>query len=396
MGKKTIKEKLKEKHSDKYKNLPFVSICTPTYNRRPFIESMIKCFEHQDYPKDRIEWIIVDDGIDKIEDLVTHIPQVKYFKYDTKMPLGEKRNLMHSKCVGDIYVYMDDDDYYPPERISHAVETLLANPQALCAGSSEIYIYFKHIEKMYQFGPYGPNHATAGTFAFKKELLENTKYDNTACLAEEKQFLKEYTVPFVQLNPLKTILVFSHIHNTFDKKVLLNNPNPKFVKESDKTVDMFVNNLELKEFFMNKLENLLDNYDPGHPKYKPDVLKQLDEITKSREKDAKEHEKRFLNTTINLSTQNGTSQQMTIQEILELLSKNANEMNQMNNAINIMKTEINNKDRELMELRIKTNTYNTVVDCKNKEIERLTDILKTIGKNINEDTISSQEIHFVN
>ena len=25
------------------KNKPFVSICTPTYNRRPFIKSIIKC-----------------------------------------------------------------------------------------------------------------------------------------------------------------------------------------------------------------------------------------------------------------------------------------------------------------------------------------------------------------
>ena len=52
---------------------------------------------------------------------------------------------------------------------------LQKNPKALCAGSSELYIYFKHIEKMYQFGPYGPNHATAGTFAFKKELLNLVK-----------------------------------------------------------------------------------------------------------------------------------------------------------------------------------------------------------------------------
>lgn len=74
---------------------PFVSVCTPTYNRRPFIPSMIKCFAHQTYPKDRIEWIIIDDGTDKIEDLVIDIPHVKYFKYDEKMVLGKKRNLMH-------------------------------------------------------------------------------------------------------------------------------------------------------------------------------------------------------------------------------------------------------------------------------------------------------------
>ena len=70
---------------------------------------------------------------------------------------------------------MDDDDYYPPERIAHSVEMLIANPQALCAGSSEIYIYFKHINKIIQFGPYGPNHATAGTFAFKKRTFERAQ-----------------------------------------------------------------------------------------------------------------------------------------------------------------------------------------------------------------------------
>jgi hypothetical protein len=121
---------------------------------------------------------------------------------------------MHKKTRGSIIVYMDDDDYYPPERIEHAVNALLNNPKALCAGSSAMYIYFKHINKMYQFGPYGPNHATAATFAFKKELLKRTKFNETASVAEEKQFLINYTIPFVQLEPQKSILVFSHIHNS--------------------------------------------------------------------------------------------------------------------------------------------------------------------------------------
>ena len=59
-------------------HLPFVSICTPTFNRRPFWDMAIKCFDDYDYPKDRMEWIIIDDGTDKVEDLVSHIPQVKY------------------------------------------------------------------------------------------------------------------------------------------------------------------------------------------------------------------------------------------------------------------------------------------------------------------------------
>ena len=112
---------------------PMVSVCTPTFNRRPFIPIMFECFKNQTYPMSRIEWIIVDDGTDKIEDLVNeaNIPQIKYFKVDKKMKLGEKRNYMHSHVTGSIIVYMDDDDYYPPERISHAVERLTQYRDAL-------------------------------------------------------------------------------------------------------------------------------------------------------------------------------------------------------------------------------------------------------------------------
>jgi len=284
-GKKSNNNNSDNSNNSKY---PFVSVCTPTYNRRPFIPYIIKCFEHQSYPKDRVEWIIIDDGTDKIEDLVKDIPQVKYFKYNDKMMLGKKRNLMHKKSIGEIIVYMDDDDYYPPTRISHAVNMLQTHPSALCSGSSEIYIYFKHINQMVQFGPYGPNHATAGTFAFKRKLLDNNSYNNDAALAEEKEFLNNYTVPFVQLEPKKTILVFSHIHNTFDKKTLLDNRPSNYVKDSDKTVDDFIKEPELKDFYMNQIDDLLKDYEPGRPEMKPDVLKQIKEIKIKRENQARQ------------------------------------------------------------------------------------------------------------
>jgi glycosyltransferase involved in cell wall biosynthesis len=261
---------------------PLVSICTPTFNRRPFFPFIIKCFENQDYPKDRLEWIIIDDGTDPIGDIVSSVPQVKYYRYEKKMSLGEKRNLMHEKATGSILVYMDDDDYYPPDRVSHAVETLEKNPRALCAGSSEMHIYFKHIHKMVQFGPYGPNHATAATFAFRRELLKQTKYDDDAAVGEEKQFLKNYTIPFVQLDPMKTILVFSHVHNSFDKKILLDKPSD-FVKESNKKVTDFIRDDTILRFFMNDIDKLLDAYQPGRPENKPDVVKQIDTLTKNRQ-----------------------------------------------------------------------------------------------------------------
>ena len=155
-------------------DLPFVSVCTPTYNRRPFMPAIIKCFKNQIYPKDKMEWIIIDDGTDPIEDLVKDIPEVKYFKINKKIPLGKKRNLMHEKSKGDVIVYMDDDDYYPPNRVLHAVDKLNASPGVLCAGSSQLFIWFNDLKEMWQFGPYGDNHATAATFAFRKCLLKST------------------------------------------------------------------------------------------------------------------------------------------------------------------------------------------------------------------------------
>ena len=278
MGKKGKKKDCKKEN---FNNLPFVSVCTPTFNRRPFIKHLITCFNEQDYPKDRMEWIIVDDGSDKIEDLVNDIPQIKYIKLDEKVSLGKKRNIMHSYANGEIIVYMDDDDYYPPERVSHAVKMLQSHPSALCAGSSEIYIYFKHLNKIFQFGPYAKNHATAGTFAFKKKLLKDTQYNDDAALAEEKDFLKNYTVPFVQLDPMKVILVFSHEHNTFDKKKLLGNKDTQFCKESSKTVKDFVKNENLIEFFTNRSMKL-KNYPLGLPKNKPDVIEQIKIIDEKR------------------------------------------------------------------------------------------------------------------
>lgn len=335
------------------KFLPFVSICTPTFNRRPFISTMIECFNNQTYPRNRMEWIIVDDGTDKISDLIwgANIPEIKYFSLEKKMNLGEKRNFMHSKTKGSIIVYMDDDDYYPPERVEHAVERLVNNPQAFCAGSSEIYIYFKHIKKMYQCGPYGPNHATAGTFAFKRELLDITRYEDSAAIAEEKAFLKNYTIPFVQLDPMKTILVFSHNHNTFDKKKLLENPHPDFCKESTKTVDNFIRTSKessIKRFFMDDIDALLDKYRPGKPDMKPEVLKQIKKIEKEREKMVKEQNlQNNAPNKIMMQREGEQPIELTGEQVVQLIKQQTEQIDVMSKKINTQEDIISKLQKEI-------------------------------------------------
>ena len=378
---KNQRNKLKEQK--RVQNLPFVSVCTPTFNRRPFIPYAIKCFDSQDYPREKMEWIIIDDGSDPIEDLVKDISNVLYFKYDKKMSLGKKRNIMHTKSKGDIIVYMDDDDFYPPERVTHAVETLQKNPKALCCGSSEIYIWFKHIQKMYQFGPYGPNHATAGTFAFRRQLLLETSYNDEAALAEEKDFLKNYTVPFAQLDPLKTILVFSHEQNTFDKRILLVNPNPKVTKESAKTVDMFVKDSDMKDFYMNRISELLKTYEMGDPRHKPDVLKQTAEIQARREKMQEEHKIKMIQmmkekgiTGIGNEGQisvnrNGKDVPMSSQEVVQILQQQQVRIIELETIIQQAikeKLQLQNKIRELEE----GGTCITSIPSTNENIDKTT------------------------
>ena len=94
---------------------PFVSVLTPTYNRRKFIPAAIEIYKSQLYPKDRMEWIIVDDGTDKVEDLFAEasktIPNIKYISLSEKLLIGQKRNLLNDNAKGDIMIAMDDDDY---------------------------------------------------------------------------------------------------------------------------------------------------------------------------------------------------------------------------------------------------------------------------------------------
>ena len=74
MGKKNRKKKVSANGK------PTVSICTPTYNRRMFIPQLIKCYRSQTYPQQLIEWIVIDDGEDSVEDLFKGVEGVKYFR----------------------------------------------------------------------------------------------------------------------------------------------------------------------------------------------------------------------------------------------------------------------------------------------------------------------------
>mgnify|MGYP003673804505 FL=1 len=82
-------------------DLPNVSICTPTYNRNNFIPLMLTNLKKLDYPPDKLEWVIDDDGsvpmvqsADEMSELkkIIHPIKLNYNIYTKKREIGEKRN----------------------------------------------------------------------------------------------------------------------------------------------------------------------------------------------------------------------------------------------------------------------------------------------------------------
>ena len=230
--------------------LPFVSLVTPTYNRRRFIPSLIRCMEQQTYPKDRMEWIVLDDGQDPVGDLFRQCSlNVRYIYSKEKLTIGEKRNKLNELAGGDIIVAIDDDDFYFPERVMSAVTALNSNPTIDLAGSSEVYMYFTRSKEIYKAGPYFQGHATNGTMVWRKRYALSRAYDETVVFAEEKSFLEEYKNPLVQLNPMECMLVICHSDNTFDKTNLLKDSANPFITKTKLSLNDFIKDTQLREFY---------------------------------------------------------------------------------------------------------------------------------------------------
>jgi glycosyltransferase involved in cell wall biosynthesis len=232
---------------------PFVSVLTPTYNRPQFIPRLVDCYKAQNYPKDKMEWIILDDGQDTCKDILEKetagLPNIRYIYYEEKMNIGEKRNILNKEAKGDIIVCMDDDDYYSPFRVSHVVEEFQKNPSINLAGSSMVFIYYTDTKEIYKLGPYGPNHATNGTMAYRSSYAKTHKYDEIVVYTEEPSFLEHYIHTMIQLNPNKVMLVMGHSENTFDKTSIRGRTSP-FINKTTLKIEDFISDTKLKNKFL--------------------------------------------------------------------------------------------------------------------------------------------------
>ena len=195
---------------------PLVSVITPTYNRPSFIPQLIRIYKSQLYPKDKLEFIVADDGDISVEDYFRDISWIKYHRFNKKISLGEKRNFLNSKAKGDIIVCMDDDDYYSPDYVKYVVKEL-NRTKTLVAGCSVTYQYNISQNMIYETPHFNDNHSCNGMLCYRREYLKTHKYENNKDWAEEKYFMNGYTDKLTQLKKFGLNLVVNHETNTYDR-----------------------------------------------------------------------------------------------------------------------------------------------------------------------------------
>jgi glycosyltransferase involved in cell wall biosynthesis len=208
-----------------------VSIVTITqYNRKDCLRNLAYLIKKQLY-QNIVEWVIVEGSRTEAEafknatiirDLgFKSVIPIKYVPFQIDQHLSDRRNAGNAVALGEIIVCMDDDDYYPPTRVSHAVYTLTnAKNGALIAGCSRAYIYFYLTGQFFQFKSFGAGHSTNNCLAYKRAYLETHQHMAGLDKAEESSFMEGFTVPMAQLDPAKTIVISGHGANTVDKSLI--------------------------------------------------------------------------------------------------------------------------------------------------------------------------------
>jgi len=201
--------------------------CTPTHNRRWTWDFSKACMVSQTMKPDR--WIILDNSSNPQYDWspAKELPWVDYVREEGDRSIGSLR----SQCLklaleagAEFIVFWDDDDYYPPTRISTGVNALLTKPTADIAASSRMMLLLVRENVMLETGPFGDSHGTAATYTVRRRYAETHTFPD-ARRGEELGFTNQWTASMIQVPSEETIVVIGHGRNTVDKSVILQTPH---------------------------------------------------------------------------------------------------------------------------------------------------------------------------
>lgn len=207
--------------------MPKVVVCTPTRNRRWAYAFSKACLDTQ-IEQDFL-WIIVDNSDDPAKDWsVAQGPRVVYEHVDGDRPVGWMRNRCMELALQHPFEYLvfwDDDDYYPPTRISSGIAALESKPDAEIASSGILYVLLTRENIMMKVGPFHDNHGTAATYTIRRRYVEKNRFDPEKVKGEETSFTHGWTTTMVQVAPEDCMVVMGHAGNTVDKSDLFKRPS---------------------------------------------------------------------------------------------------------------------------------------------------------------------------
>ena len=202
---------------------PYVTIITPTYRRRNVFSMALRNFEHFIYPKEKLEWIIVDDSpcteyIDEtVQDLLPRRDKRIKFSHierESPMTIAMKRNIAVSNASYSYIVHMDDDDYYPPESIMARIKILIKyKPDGIqCVGSTLIGTY-NILTNQSSMSSDGPISLSEASMAYTRAFWEEHPFDESCIRGEHKSFTEQRFHKIMDIPYSFIIIAINHKHN---------------------------------------------------------------------------------------------------------------------------------------------------------------------------------------
>lgn len=210
----------------KEEDLPDVSIVTITKDRRVFMPLAKYSYMIQSYPEEKLEWIIVDDGEDSIEDTLIGVPNVVYVRCDSGLTISQKRNLGVEKAMYDVICFMDDDDVYPNNSVLQRVAMLQKQPAKECGFCTTIPCY--DITQFSSFMNVPPRQlpmaerVSEASLVFTRKFWSEGKFQDDVHIGEGDAFIRGREQMCREISPQEVIVSLIHPKNTSSRRA------PKF------------------------------------------------------------------------------------------------------------------------------------------------------------------------
>jgi len=220
----------------KVEDCPSISVITLVHNRPKFIQNACLNLLSSDYPREKIEWLVVDDSepdqspsdrILQFESLFAP-GKLTYIPLASKKSIGYKRNLGVKKAKHDILLMMDDDDHYPSTSFRRRVAYLLKGREKYdCATCTMIAMYdLQKGVSAVNVPPYSLSlgqRCSEATLTFTRTFWNERMFADIS-IAEGEAFLAGRESRVVEMPPQQIIVAMNHGTNTSRRSMPDANP----------------------------------------------------------------------------------------------------------------------------------------------------------------------------